>query len=241
MRGKALSFRYPGTAEWALEGVDVEVPTGSSVGLVGATGCGKTTLVDVLLGVLVPTEGTLEVDGIPLDGEARPRWRKNVAYVPQDIFLLDDTIRHNIAYGVIEGAVDDEMVARATETADLSDFLSELPEGLDTVVGERGVRLSGGQRQRIGIARALYLDPDILFLDEATSALDGATEERIMRRIREARPDVTLVVIAHRLRTVEPLERIHLMRKGRLVDSGTYQELIERNPDFQAMAGNREG
>lgn len=234
---KDLSFTYPGASVPSVDDVNLRIERHQIVGLVGETGAGKTTVVDLILGLLEPTKGALEVDGEPVRGRRMRSWRRSCGYVPQEIFLSDDSIRANIAFGIAEGDVDEETVVRAALTAQIDEFIRTLPEGYDTVVGERGVRLSGGQRQRIGIARALYHDPDVLVLDEATSSLDGATEAAVMEMIHDLGGKKTLVVIAHRLSTVRTCDVIHMLHGGRIVASGTYDELARTNDRFRAMAG----
>lgn len=232
-----VTFSYPGASAPALREICARIPAGERVGVVGPTGAGKTTLVDVLLGLLVPESGEIRVDGEVLDMRERGRgWRAGVGYVPQSIFLSDDTIANNIAFGVSEAEVDRERVERAAARAELDPLVRRLPEGYDTPVGERGVRLSGGQRQRIGIARALYRDPSLLLLDEATSALDGATEEAVMESVYGLERERTVVIVAHRLTTVEPCDRILLLEGGRLVGEGSFDELMETSDLFRVMA-----
>lgn len=198
---KNLSYKYPSGEGFVLRNVNVEIPKNKSVALIGPSGAGKTTLADLILGALEPTEGSIYIDGVNAF-EHLTAWQKNVGYIPQSIYLMDDTIRNNIIYGA-ETDVDDERLMRAVEEAQLKDFIESLSDGLDTEVGERGVRLSGGQRQRIGIARALYSNPQVLVLDEATSALDNDTEKAVMEAIDSLAGTKTLIIIAHRLSTVE--------------------------------------
>lgn len=233
----AVSFTYPGANTRALERVSLAVFKNTSVGLVGATGSGKTTLVDIVLGLLQPNEGCLTVDGNVVESSRLRNWQLNLGYVPQQIYLTDDTIARNIAFGLPHDSVDMERVRRAARIAHLDQFVtSQLPSAYDTVVGERGVRLSGGQRQRIGIARALYHDPAVLVLDEATSALDGITENAIVEAIRELAHEKTIITIAHRLSTVQECDVIYLLEDGRIVDQGGYEELLARSGRFRAMA-----
>jgi ATP-binding cassette, subfamily B, bacterial PglK len=231
-----LSFEYPAAATPALRNVSLQVRRNEVVGIVGASGSGKTTLVDLVLGLYEPTEGSILVDGTPLDRSTIPRWRRQVGYVPQSIFLTDDTVARNIAFGVLPADVDAARVEAAARMAQLHGFVSSLPNGYETLVGERGVRLSGGQRQRIGIARALYHDPDVLIMDEATSALDGVTEDAVMEAIRELAGRKTLIIIAHRLTTVRECNQIYLLDGGQLLDRGTFSELLERSLIFRGMA-----
>jgi ABC-type multidrug transport system fused ATPase/permease subunit len=234
---KNVSFTYPNAAGPSLESVELVIRRHEVIGLVGETGAGKTTLVDLILGLLEPTAGTIEVNGEPLWGERRFFWRRSCGYIPQEIFLSDDSVRANIAFGVPEDVIDDEAVVKAAHIAQIDDFVSTLPAGYETSVGERGVRLSGGQRQRIGIARALYHDPDVLVMDEATSSLDGATEAAVMEMIHKLGRTKTLIVIAHRLSTVRACDVIYLVHKGTITASGSYDELAKTNLFFRTMAG----
>jgi ABC-type multidrug transport system fused ATPase/permease subunit len=219
-----VSFQYGGTTTNALDQINLTVPCGSSVGIVGSSGAGKSTLVDIVLGLLVPTTGRVLVDGV--DIATAPRgWQQRVGYVPQSIFLSDDSIRANVAFGIDPACVDEAAVLRAAAAAQLDRFLAELPDGLDTLVGERGVRLSGGQRQRIGIARALYHDPQVLILDEATSALDTATERDVMQAVDSLHGTKTLIIVAHRLSTVAKCDALYRLDRGRIVLSGTFEEV----------------
>jgi ABC-type multidrug transport system fused ATPase/permease subunit len=234
---KDVSFSYPNAAVPSLTSIQLKVPRHGIVGLVGETGAGKTTLVDLILGLLEPTAGVIEVDGEPLSGELRLAWRRTCGYIPQQIFLSDDSIRANIAFGVPAELINDEAVARAARIAQVDEFVATLPQGYETMVGERGIRLSGGQRQRIGIARALYHDPDVLIMDEATSALDGATEAAVMDMIHSLGGTKTLIVIAHRLSTVRACDVIYLLQHGKISASGSYDTLARTNPHFRTMAG----
>jgi ATP-binding cassette subfamily C protein len=213
------------------------IPKNSVVGFAGATGAGKTTLIDIFLGLLQPSEGEFLVDDTPITPANVRSWRRIVSYVPQDIFLIDDTIRSNIAFGVAEKDIDDAKVRRVAQIAAIADFIEEqMPDGYQTVVGERGVRLSGGQRQRIGLARALYREPEVLILDEATSALDGTTEERVLRGIHGESSVHTILIIAHRLNTLKVCNTIYLLEGGQIIDRGTYDELLQNNEQFRQMA-----
>ena len=199
-----LSFQYPGTEKPVIDRLSLTVPKNSSLGIVGTTGCGKSTLVDLILGLHVPSSGRILIDDTPLGPHNRRAWRGGIGYVPQEIFLIDDSIAANIAFGIPTDQIDSAALHRAATAAQILTFITnELPAGFDTVVGERGVRLSGGQRQRIGLARALYHQPDLLVLDEATSALDTDTEDGVMQAIAALSGQITMIVIAHRLRTVE--------------------------------------
>lgn len=231
-----VSFAYAAAERPTLKGVDLVIPARTTVGIVGGTGAGKTTLVDLILGLLEPDSGVIKVDGEPITADNRKAWQKTLGYVPQAIFLTDDTIAANIAFGVPKDQIDRAAVERAARIAALHDFvLSELPQGYDTIVGERGVRLSGGQRQRIGIARALYRDPTLLIMDEATSALDNITERVVMEAVQNIRSDKTIILIAHRLSTVKTCDTIFLMDRGRLLAQGSYDELLAGNETFRRM------
>lgn len=231
-----LTFAYPGAHEPVLRDVSLTVRRNTTVGLVGMTGCGKTTLVDVIMGLHSVPPGTIQVDDEPLAGPIGD-WQRNFGYVPQQIYLADDTIEANIAFGYPEEYRDPEAVIGAATVANLDEFVTQqLEHGYGTVAGERGVRLSGGQRQRIGIARALYHDPDILVLDEATSALDSVTEGAVMDAIDRLSHRKTIIIIAHRITTVKVCDEIFLLEAGRIVDQGTYADLMERSARFRAMA-----
>ena len=202
----------------------------------GSTGAGKTTTADILLGLLEPQQGELNVDGQRITGKNIRAWQRNIGYVSQHIFLSDDTVAANIAFGEPEANVDMAAVEQAAKIAELHNFvINDLPDGYNTTVGERGVRLSGGQRQRIGIARALYHDPEVLILDEATSALDNVTEKSVMESVRNIGQRKTIIIVAHRLTTVEHCDEIHLMEKGRIRASGSYQDLLMNDHSFQEM------
>lgn len=193
--------------------------------MIGQSGAGKTTLVDVILGLLTPQQGDIKVDGISIYGNLRS-WQNLIGYIPQSIFLIDDTIEKNIAFGVPENEIDQQRLDKAIQAAQLSEVIENLPNGLKTRVGERGVMLSGGQRQRVGIARALYHEREILVLDEATSALDNETEQLVTEAIKSLSGVKTTIIIAHRLTTVEHCDRIYMLEKGRIVKSGSYQEVV---------------
>lgn len=233
-----IHFSYPGKSEKALNGVSLQIPVNQVIGLVGASGSGKSTAIDVLLGLIRPQQGTLKVDGRTLQGDLVRAWQNNVGFVPQTIFLADASIKENIAFGIPPEQIDMESIQQAARMAHLDDLLKSLPDGLETRVGERGVQLSGGQRQRIGIARALYDDAEVLVLDEATSALDGITEKLVMDAIHDFSGKKTIVMIAHRLATVRACNIIYLLSDGCVIDQGSYQELIDRNPHFQKMAAH---
>ena len=224
---EGVTFRFANTSAPALDGVSMSIPYGAAVGIVGGSGAGKSTAVDLLLGLLEPKEGRITVDGVDIRDNLRG-WQDMVGYVPQSIYLCDESLRENVAFGVPPEEIDDQALERAIRAARLDDFVASLPEGLSTVVGERGVRLSGGQRQRIGIARALYHDPAVLVLDEATSALDTATESEVMAAVNALQGAKTLVIIAHRLSTVEQCDIVYRLDRGRVVGSGTLAEVVQR-------------
>ena len=213
-------YKYPSSSKFSIENISFSIKNGESIGFIGASGAGKSTLVDILLGLLYPTSGEILLDGKDVHQNIRI-WQKNIGYVPQFIFLTDDTLRRNVAFGLPEIEIDDEAVKSAIKLAQLEDFVAGLPKGLDTMVGERGVRLSGGQRQRIGIARALYHDPMVLVLDEATSSLDTATEKSVMESVKSLRGNKTIVTVAHRLSTISDCDRLYKLENGFIVDEGS--------------------
>lgn len=229
-------YRYDGAERPALSGIDLNIRAGSSVGLVGGTGAGKSTLVDIILGLLKPEKGRVLVDGVEISGSRLAQWQRCVGYVPQTIYLMDDSIRNNIALGLEPGEIDEDAIRRAVQAAQLEDFVSQLPAGLDTFVGEQGVRLSGGERQRLGIARALYHDPEVLIMDEATSSLDNVTERLVTKAVERLKGRRTLITIAHRLSTVRHHDELHLLEDGRIVASGNYQELLDCSREFRTLA-----
>lgn len=229
IRLERLSYRYPGGEDDVLREIDLSIPHGAAVGLIGGSGAGKSTLVDVLLGLLPPSAGRVTVDGFDIQRNLRG-WQDIVGYVPQSVYLLDDSIRRNVAFGVPEQVIDDEFVNRALAAAQLDEFVRSLPQGVETVVGERGVRLSGGQRQRIAIARALYLDPQVLVLDEATSALDTDTEREVMAAVENLHGTKTLVIVAHRLTTLSGCDVLYRLDEGRITSSGTFAEVVLADP-----------
>jgi ATP-binding cassette, subfamily B, bacterial PglK len=230
-----VEFRYEGTDAPTLPSIDLTIRPGESMGVVGATGAGKSTLIDLLVGLSTPTSGRITVDGRDLRGR-ETAWQRNLGLVSQQVFLLDDTLRRNIALGVPDEEIVEAQVHEAVRLAQLDDFVDALPHGLDTTVGERGVRVSGGQRQRIAIARALYPQPSILVLDEGTAALDNLTEAALIEALAGLRQHHTIITIAHRLSTVQDYDRIVFMQDGRIDDIGRFDELLSRNASFRRLA-----
>ena len=234
-----VSYRYPNAPQPALNGIDLTIPAHSTLGYVGVSGSGKTTTVDVILGLLEPQEGHLSVDGLPITAANRRQWQRAIGYVPQHIYLADDSVASNIAFGVNAKDIDQKALERAAKIANLHEFvINDLPQGYATTVGERGVRLSGGQRQRIGIARALYHNPQVLILDEATSALDNLTEQAVMDAVNNLGHNITIILIAHRLSTVRQCDQIYLLDRGELKAQGTFVELSENSTQFKLMANH---
>ena len=237
IRLENVSYNYPGAEHAVIKDINLVIKRHTSVAFVGPTGAGKTTLVDIILGLLPPQKGRLLIDDVRLDKSNTIKWQRNIGYVPQHIYLSDDTIARNIAFGVADQEIDMKALEQSASIANIQDFiLQELPQGYDTLVGERGIRLSGGQRQRIGIARALYHDPEVLVFDEATSALDGTTEEKVLEAMENAAKLKTLIIIAHRLTTVKKCDVVYLLDRGEIVAEGTYDQLIVDNDQFKKMA-----
>jgi len=235
---KHIYYNYPNASRTALKDINLVIPANSIVGLVGVTGSGKTTMVDVILGLLEPQQGTLEVDSKVISKDNRSAWQSAIGYVPQQIYLADDTVAANIAFGTDFKNINQEAVERAAKIANLHEFvINELPKQYQTTVGERGVRLSGGQRQRIGIARALYHNPQLLVLDEATSALDNRTEQDVMETLYSLSKNITTILIAHRLNTVKKCDTIFFLQNGELKEQGSFDKLIKTNSQFREMAG----
>lgn len=230
-----VSLRYPGADRDAVSDVSVFVPAGNSLALVGSTGAGKSTLADLILGVIDPDAGSILIGGVP-PREAIGRWPGAMSYVPQTVGLTEGTVRENVALGLPPAAIDDDRVWEALQRAHLADFLRDTREGLDTVIGERGVRLSGGQRQRLGIARALYTRPLLLVLDEATSALDAETEQSITSTLRELEGEVTTITIAHRLATIRFVDEVLFLRGGVIEARGSFEQVRSSTPDFDRQA-----
>jgi ABC-type multidrug transport system fused ATPase/permease subunit len=229
-------FRYVDGEPWVIENLNLTIPKGARIGLVGATGSGKSTTLDLLMGLLDPNAGTISIDGRPLDASSVRAWQACIAHVPQSIFLADTSLAGNIAFGVPPQEIDLLRVRMAAERAQVAEFIDATPQGFNSLVGERGVRLSGGQRQRIGIARALYKQASVLVLDEATSALDNSTERSVMDAIEGLSRDLTIVLIAHRLSTVRRCDTIVEIDRGRVVAQAPYDELLEKSVSFNRMA-----
>jgi ATP-binding cassette subfamily C protein len=231
-----LSYSYPETRQPAITGVSLEIPQGHWVAFIGRTGAGKTTLVDLILGLLLPSAGRILVDGRDLRDNLAS-WQRNIGYVPQTVYLLDDSVRRNVAFGVPEQEIDDERVWQTLRAAQVDHLIRSLPGELNAVVGEHGDRLSGGERQRLGIARALYRDPEVLVIDEATATLDPGTEAAIVEVIGGLRGRKTIIVITHRPAFVRNCDCIYVMGQGRLRNSGSYAELLARDPAFVEFCG----
>ncbi len=236
IRFDAVRFRYTGDGPWVLDGLNLTIPKDAMVGFVGSTGSGKSTTLDLLMGLLTPTEGEIQVDGQSISGNRLRAWQRTIAHVPQSIYLADTTLAENIAFGVPREAIDMDRVKKVASQAQIADFIESRPEGYNAFVGERGIRLSGGQRQRIGIARALYKHATVLVFDEATSALDDATEKSVMGAIEGLSSDLTILLIAHRLTTVRRCDIIVELDNGRVVAQGTYEQLLECSPSFRSAA-----
>ena len=220
-----VNFSYESRPLLVLSNISANISIGSQVGFVGESGSGKTTLVDIILGLLRPSDGFIKVDGTDIQKNLS-NWQKNIGYVPQDIYLSDDTLRNNIAYGLNSNEIDEKSLKEATKVANLDKFIKNLPDGLNTMVGEHGVRISGGQRQRVGIARALYSNPNILILDEATSSLDINIEKEIMKEISKLKGKKTVIIVAHRLSTVSQCDKLFKLEKGKIIKEGSYEEVI---------------
>jgi ABC-type multidrug transport system fused ATPase/permease subunit len=232
---KDLYFKYPNSEFVAVDGQKFLIDAGSSVAVVGSTGAGKTTAVDLILGILEPQDGSVLISGMePQDAIAR--WPGAISYVPQDVVISNGTIRENVGLGYKSEFVNEEFVWDAVKAAQLESYVNSLPFGLDTQVGERGTRMSGGQRQRLGIARALFTKPKLLVLDEATSALDGETEAAISKAVQDLRGNVTVIMIAHRLSTVRNADSVIYMDRGQIKSIGTFEEVRSKVPDFDRQA-----
>jgi ATP-binding cassette subfamily B protein len=222
-----ISFRYSVESPWVLQGLNLTITKGGRIGFIGITGSGKSTLLDIIMGLLLPVNGGLVIDGVKIDQHNHRSWQAHIAHVPQSIFLSDTSIAENIAFGVPLDEIDYARVRRAAKSAQISDTIELLEQGYDTIVGERGIRLSGGQRQRIGIARALYKQADVIIFDEATSALDNNTELEVMRAIENLGPDLTIIIVAHRLSTLQNCSEVIELANGKISRRGNYEEIVD--------------
>jgi ABC-type bacteriocin/lantibiotic exporter with double-glycine peptidase domain len=240
LRLHQVDYVYPQTDKKILKEIDLNIEKQTTVGIVGTSGAGKTTILDIILGLLQPTHGSLLVDDLALGEEDLKNWQAHIGYVPQNIFLLDASIAQNIALGIEPENIDMHKVEHAAKLANLHNFIQfELPNGYQTTIGERGIRLSGGQRQRIGIARALYHEPDLLIFDEATSALDGVTEKVILEAIKNLGHSKTIILVAHRLNTVKDCDVIYVLNQGSIVGTGKYTDLCQNNLTFQYLVNGQ--
>ena len=233
-----IYFTYPGKKSPVLKDLNIHIPVNHTIGFVGSSGAGKSTIIDLLLGLIHPQSGHLIVDDQIVTPDKLRAWQNSLGYVPQNIFLADCSIKENIAFGQDEDDIDANKIDHVVNMAHLDDMIKNLPDGVNTRVGERGVQLSGGQKQRIGIARCLYQEASVLIFDEATSALDGVTEKQIMNAIYEFSGKKTIIMIAHRIKTVAKCDIIFLMHDGQVIDSGNYNELLERSSLFRDMAAH---
>jgi len=231
-----LKFSYNDSDQQIIKNLNLDILKGQTVAFIGSTGSGKTTLVDIIVGLLHPTKGKINIDNTSINSTNVKSWRASLAYVPQEVFLFDDTIIRNIILGSREAEIDFPRLKKVTRIANIYDFITnELPEGFETKIGERGVRLSGGQRQRLGLARALYSNPNVLILDEATSALDSLTEKGVIESLKLLPQNITTIIIAHRLSTVRHADQIYILKEGRIADHGTYDSLMNSNDSFKEM------
>ena len=236
IRFNSVRYRYTSDGPWVLDGLNLTIPKGTRVGFVGSTGSGKSTTLDLLMGLLMPTDGELLVDGQPICGNRVRAWQQTITHVPQSIYLADATLAENIAFGVPPDTIDQVRVQQAARQAQIADFIERQPEGYNSSVGERGILLSGGQRQRIGIARALYQKASVMVFDEATSALDNTTEQLVMDAIEGLSSELTVLFIAHRLTTLRRCDTIVELEHGQVVAQGTYEQLLNNSPSFRRMA-----
>ena len=232
---KNVSFKYINEKKKILNRIDMTINKGQSIAIVGGSGVGKSTLIDIFLGLLKPFEGEIKVNGVLLDN-CKHSWQKKIGYIPQSIYLCDDTLKNNIAFGLPEASIDMDRLNNAIQIAQLKEVVNELKEGIDTIIGDRGVKLSGGQRQRVAIARALYHDPDILIMDEATSSLDNQTEREFIKAVDRLKGQKTMIIVAHRLTTVQNCDVIYFLRNGKIEGGGNFNELIEENIAFRKMS-----
>lgn len=234
---KNVSFSYSNFRKTMLHNIDLTIPVCSTFAVIGPTGSGKTTLINILLGLLEPTEGILMVDNVAINKDNKRHWQRHIGYVPQFIYFKNDTIRNNIAFGCDENLINDYQVKESAKLANIDDFIeNELPDGYHTIIGERGMKISGGQSQRIGIARAIYHNPKLLILDESTSSLDNLTEKKIIENLRSLKKNTTIIKIAHRLNSIKDCDKIIFIEKGKIIASGNYQYLIENNEKFKTFS-----
>jgi ABC-type multidrug transport system fused ATPase/permease subunit len=233
-----ITFTYPARAESTLTNLNISIPAHNVIGIVGPSGSGKSTIIDILLGLIVPQKGQLKIDDTIINNQNLRSWQNTIGFVAQSIFLSEGSIAENVAFGIPKDKINLDQVQQALELSHLTDLVEGLEYGVQTKVGERGVQLSGGQRQRIGIARALYHKAEVLVFDEATSSLDGITEKMVMNAIHDFSGQKTIIMVAHRLKTVQKCDQIFLIQKGRVVDQGTYQELLKKNKHFKNMASH---
>ena len=231
-----ISFKYPQTPSNVLNNLSLNISAKQVIGIVGPSGSGKSTLIDVLVGLITPNKGKIIIDKLRLDEENIKGWQQNIGFVSQSIFLSDSSIRENIAFGLPKDLINENQIKIVCKMSHLDDVINDLPNGLDTIVGERGVQLSGGQRQRIGIARALYNEVDVLVFDEATSSLDGLTEQQVMEAIHSLGGKKTIILVAHRLATVKKCDKIFVLKDGNIDDEGTFDELEKNNSLFQELS-----
>jgi HlyD family secretion protein len=232
-----VSFRYPGAPQLALDSIQMQIDVNTTVGIVGPSGSGKTTILALLSGLISPSSGKLKIDGMAVDRQNLRKWKNIIGYVPQDVFISDASLEENIAFGISRMDIDRSALEKAVKLANLDDFVGELVGGFKAIMGERGANISGGQRQRIGIARALYNDPQVLIFDEATSALDGNTEKIVMDAIKALDGKKTIIMVAHRLKTVECCKNIFLVEDGVTIEHGTYDGLMKGSQKFRKLAG----
>ena len=222
---KNTSFIYLGTQHHAIDDISMTIKAGEAIGIIGASGSGKTTLINTILGLIEPQSGNILYNNLPLNNNIQ-KWHKHVAYLPQDSFITDDSVRHNVALGIEDSKIDDSHVYQSLRKASLDDLIEQLPDDINTILGENGMRLSGGQRQRIVLARAFYHNRDVLIMDESTSALDNATEREVVNEIQKLKGSITLIVIAHRMSTIEHCDRIYLLENGKIIDQGNYKHIV---------------
>jgi ATP-binding cassette, subfamily B, bacterial PglK len=230
-----VSFKYPDTENYVLQNLNLEMEANSSIALVGSTGSGKSTLADLVAGLLLPNKGKIFIDDEPLSSMNVRDWHRNIAYVPQEIFLFDDTYEKNIAMSDCSENTNSDHVKSAAFAAKATDFIMSQKSGFHSIVGENGINLSGGQKQRIGIARAIYASPNLLILDEATSALDNQTEKLVMEEVISTNKKRTVLIVAHRLSTIRHCDQIIFLQEGKIISSGTYEELLSRCKEFEKL------